>query len=167
MALRESLNRNPIFVLGIVAVAVLFAGILAYRQFRNSSPKLENQAFYSVDDGKTWFLDDAMAIPPFDHNGQPAVRIYLYTCKGNNQPFVGYLERYTDSARKQLLDVREKAKAQASREKALLVAVQAMGIQQSGVEYKKPGDKEWSKTRITVGCPGGRPDDLERVIPGQ
>lgn len=154
-------------IIGLVIVVIAVALFVVFRQVKALSPSMEDQAFFSVDDGKTWFLDNVHQIPPFDHGGQPAVRVYLYTCKGNPQPFVGYMERYTDSARKQLLDLREKAKAQPTREKALMVSMQAMGIQQTGTEYKKPGYKDWSKTSIAVKCDSGRGEDLERVIPGQ
>ena len=34
--------------------------------------------YFSDDDGKTYFQDDASKIAPFDHNGKQAVSAYLF-----------------------------------------------------------------------------------------
>ena len=44
------------------------------------------------DDG-SWFADKAERVPPFDHHGQPAVRLHLFSCDGGKTTFVGYLEK--------------------------------------------------------------------------
>ena len=59
-----------------------------------------SQVFFTDDDGKTWFPDDAKRVPPFDRNGKPAVRAHVYKCGGKT--FVNHMERYTPEAKKKV-----------------------------------------------------------------
>ena len=81
MGVRELIDRKNHLVMGvaIAAIAVALASILILWRHREGPPALGAgvQAFFSDDDGKTWFPDDAMKIPPFDHNGKPAYRAGL------------------------------------------------------------------------------------------
>jgi len=96
MGAREWLNQHPKVAIGggvvivILAIGLVVAQVLAGRHKYPSGPP---QAYYTVDDGKTFFADSTDKVPPFDHEGQPAVTAYVYQCGG--QKFVGYMERFT------------------------------------------------------------------------
>lgn len=65
----------------------------------SSDPAL---AFYSVDDGATWFKDSADRVPPFQHEGKTADQVVLFTADGGKTKFAGYLQRFSTEVKKQL-----------------------------------------------------------------
>ena len=91
--LREHINKNPRLVMGasatITVIAIVF-GILNYAMPGNSN-ELTERAFFTDDDGKTWFVDSATRETPFEQNGKVVVRAYVYKC--GKEPFVNHLER--------------------------------------------------------------------------
>jgi hypothetical protein len=130
MGMREWFNENPratgaiVGVIVLAAVAGVVAQVLANR--RTFPTGLPN-AYYTVDDGKTFFTANMENVPPFDHHGKPAVRAYVYECKG--QRSVGYVERYNAEAHKEMIEKRATVKTQIS-----------------GRELKKPGSATWVKS---------------------
>lgn len=162
MDIRERFNRNPAVTGGAALALIILAGLVIIWQIRSTAPRNEDQAYFTLDDGKTWFIDDITKVPPFEKNGKMAVKAYLYKCKGVDQPFVGYVERFADPVMKQLQELQERtrnAPDQAEKIKQFL-----RGASINGLEYKKPGDQTWTRGPIQVLCPNGRSDDLERVI---
>jgi hypothetical protein len=167
VGIRETLNDNPRLTTGVtVGIIVVVLGIIFW-SMRGSAPagagtKASNQAFFSDDDGKTYFADDAKKLPPFDHNGKEAVLARVYRCGG--KPFVNHLERYTPDAKTQAEATIAKNNG-ASNDPTLLEA-----IRPTGYEVKAPGQKEW----IKFGDPRAgevqrpkcdKPDELEVVSP--
>lgn len=166
MGIREKLNRNPAITTGatiaVIVIALIFIGM---QMFGSRGPAIPTQAYYTIDDGKTWFADDIKKVPPFDHNGQQAVKVYIYKC-GDGEPFVGHLERYTPEA---------KAKVEASRNQPPgqpgAMPPMMMDLEFQGREVKKPGDANWSsmgnmqtaQSIITPRCPEGQ--QVEVVMP--
>ena len=135
MSLREQLLNNAGRVKVLFACIILiFATIIAMELLglRHPRPKGLNQAFYSDDDGKTWFLDDAVKISPFDHGGRQACRAVIFRCADGNL-FVGYLARYSDAQRTQIRNQLSKDPSSVS----FLLASMAMS------EMKKPGEAKW------------------------
>ena len=53
----------------------------------------------TVDDGATYFPDDANKIPPFTKDGKEAVRARVFSCDGGKTKYVAYLERITPKAK--------------------------------------------------------------------
>src|SRR5947207_15643246 len=103
VGVRETLNRYPKItaaVIGVILLAVVYlfwsSGIGGIAAGRSGT-----QAYFSTDDGKSWFVDDAKKIPPFQKNGKDAVRAYVYKCPDGTK-FVSHLERYTPEAKKML-----------------------------------------------------------------
>ncbi len=97
MNFRELVNRRPkLAAASIIAIAVLAIGF----SFQSSrGPKLSGpitQAFFSDDDGKSWFAEDINKPFPFDHNGRQAYRAYVFRCQSGD-PFVGYLASFSDA----------------------------------------------------------------------
>lgn len=95
MGIKETLRNNPVLTGTIAALICVGAiGSLVW-QFSGQSADHERPppAFYSADDGKTWFLDSVRKATPFDHDGSQAYSAVLYRCAGG-KPFVGYLQKW-------------------------------------------------------------------------
>lgn len=132
MGIRQAVNEHPGVSTGVtIGVIVMMLGVILWEAF--SSPHAGSgrvgKAFYSDDDGQTWFADKANKLTPFtDANGKQAVYAYVYKC-GSGKPFVAYLLRASEQERQ---------------------AVQKAGQSPDDVplnlmlsEVKKPGGKEW------------------------
>jgi hypothetical protein len=152
---RQWLNEHPGVAGGIVAAVVALAvGVVVFQVLgaRQKFPTRLPKAFYTVDDGKTFFEAGSENIAPFDHKGQQAVAAYVFECNGKR--FVGYLERYTAGARQKL--IAQKGTPQ---------------DQIYGRELKRPGDSTWVKSgdfaavaKVSdVKCPDGHgmPEPVE------
>jgi hypothetical protein len=152
----------------LVEAARLTFGLLGRWLSPGERPKLAHKVFFTTDDGKTWFADEADKIPPFEKDGKPAYRVYVYRC-GDGKPFVSHLERYTPEAKKLLEEGRANNRLG---DPDLLEK-----IFMNGIEVKDPGtgDEEtnWVKqsdyaraSKITEPrCPDGKQEELEAVVP--
>jgi hypothetical protein len=150
-----------------VVVGVLILAIAGYWWLSGSSDSqsgLPQRAFYSVDDGKTWFEDSASQIAPFDHSGKEAVRAYVFTSDGGKTKWVGYLERCTAQAKTAILNARN-----GKGEPEEIVRRRLGG----GVEVKKPNDTKWVPISDAQGAaaimqpksPTGATDGVQPVEP--
>ena len=84
-SLRELLDKHAypakwaagsLIAVCLMAIAVqLFGG-------HGRGTRRTDQLFYSDDDGKTWFADDASKGSPFDHHGRPAYRAWYFAIRG-------------------------------------------------------------------------------------
>lgn len=92
-------GRGRPFLVKIVTAAFLALSILTLALWllvdRRSLAAGTGRAFFSVDDGKTFFKADAFNIPPFELDGKTAVQALVFTADGGKTRFVGYLMRYT------------------------------------------------------------------------
>jgi hypothetical protein len=158
LSIREKLNRNRPVVIGIASVLILGAFVYIIQQLMGGErPRVPNEAYYTTDDGATYFEDDVNRIPPFDHDGKQAVKAQVYTCGGTN--FVGYLIRYTPEAQKQL---------------AAANGVGVGAIRAVGTEINKPltGDAGWTNSNdkgagriYAIKCPDGSDNAPSVVLP--
>lgn len=133
-----------------------------------TGPQIPTQAYFTVDDGQTWFADDIEKIPPFEHQGQQAVRVQLFTCDGGKTVFPVYLERYSDEAQAAMERIRE---GDARGE----VDVSLYEQFERGQEVKRARDPDapWVRTMnfdrsgeiMTPRCPDGSFENLEPVFP--
>jgi len=64
-------------ICGVIVVAVL--GIVLSTTVASAT----HRAYFSDDDGKTFFVDDIEKIVPFDHDGKPGFRAMVYQCSSN------------------------------------------------------------------------------------
>jgi hypothetical protein len=162
VGIRQKLNEAP--KAGIAAVAVLVVGVYAVVAWEIRSPRFGShvtniRSYYSDDDGQSYFSDESGLMPPFDHHGSPAVRCYVFECKG--QKFVGYLEKYTDDLLKSIntpFDPKHRTEAPLDFNGGSLV--------------KKPGNSEWVKEYsakgqaiVKVQCPDGSGDVPKATYP--
>lgn len=141
MGVREAMNKRPMIATGVAVVVVIAA--IAFAFFRifdvGAAPGASNEterAFFTTDDGKTWFIDDVNRLAPFQHDGKEAVRAYVVECNGKK--FVNHLERYTPEGKQAMLRLREVVK-KGPPPGALVAAAQ-----QRGREVKRPGDSTWA-----------------------
>jgi hypothetical protein len=63
-----------------------------------------DKAFYTIDDGRTWFVDSIYKTPPFDHEGKTAVRAMVYSYDNGRYQFCPFVQRYTSDIKKTLDD---------------------------------------------------------------
>jgi hypothetical protein len=170
MGIREKLNENPRITTGATAgIIVIALGFIIYQLVGGGGPDIPDEAWYTVDDGETFFADDINKIAPFDHEGKQALRAQVFTCDGGTTKFVAYLERYTPEAKSKLEEARSKG-ADAAPDPALWETV-AMG----GMEVKKPKDPNapWVKQMdyqkaaeiMQPKCPDGSTTNIEPVLP--
>lgn len=120
--LRHKVTAMVVLPLSLIAVAV------SVWQYSSGGGGYQGvgRAFYSDDDGVTWFVDSADKIMPFDHNGKPAVGAAV--CAGpDGKQSVAYLMRYTPAALREFEAARAKGQSRSS------VSVSPM------MEAKKPG----------------------------
>jgi hypothetical protein len=159
------LNRHRSLSMALALLAVIgAASYLTWFFWPEPDHSPPAFAWYTVDDGKSWFQDDFERIPPFQHEGKPAVRLHLYSCDGGKTTFVGYLQKLPEEA---FQKYRDKGIDPAKVDDDELAA-------ESGWLAKRPGQPEWvnSKTGgktyfaiVDVHCPEGRPGTLIEVFP--
>ena len=155
MGIRETMNRNPRITLGVItAVVAIAVGYVVVQVLasRRAFPTKSADDYFTVDDGKTFFVASSDKIPPFDYNGKEAVHAYVFQCDGKK--FVGYMERYTRDARQ-----------------SILAGKRTPQIERFGRELKRPGVAEWVKSGdlaveakvADVRCPDGKgvPEAIE------
>lgn len=152
MGIRETINRHSKISTTVVVCAAV-AGLVAIGiELRGNDGKPPSKNFFSIDDGKTWFVDSSQKLPPFDYDGGKAVRCYLF--KGPNGKFVGLLEKYSDRTRAQLAG---RAGTSPSGELPVLV--------------KKPGETEWQsidstqEAMLLMHISGAEGSGIERIMP--
>jgi hypothetical protein len=125
MELIGSLREKP-RIGAIVAVCLIcFAGLAILLELRPEKAPASVGVYFTVDDGKTWFADDAGNCPPFSHDGKPAVRCMIFNAGGSD--FVGFLKKYSDSVRSKMLANIPCSDDEMNR----------------GTLVKKPGDADW------------------------
>jgi hypothetical protein len=158
VALRDTLQKYRGVVVVVVLCLVVYAVWTSINSLRSGAPAIPTQNYYSVDDGKTYFADDNELFAPFDKGGKTAVRAFVFSCSGKK--FVGYLSRYTPSAKKIMDQHMKEVRADRNKPPSTLGVI--MGAS-SDLEYKAPGEQEWvSKHEPAVKCPdGSKPERID------
>ena len=170
MSIRESIQQSPRITAAAAVLVIIGTAVWIYSSSSSDLTQrlLTTRAFYTVDEGKTWFLDDAEKIPPFQHEGRTAYRVQVYSSSGGKNQFAGYLMRYTTDAAKRL-EAAKRGDAAAARiqpGRPMLSLVDELAI--SGTEIKKPGagnawvrrsDIQAAQPILDVRGPDGQPAD--------
>jgi len=163
MGIRESLNKNPgVTTAAVVAIVVAAVAVVYYtnRGPAQSPVKTANGVFYTEDDGATWYPGDYTTLArDLGTSGKPVARACVFRY-GGEEPFVAWLEKYTDSAKGKLIRYYSIASNLSKpppdeMDRDLLV--------------KKPGGKAWvraaqGKEIRTVPAKGGQ--EAKAVTPG-
>jgi hypothetical protein len=155
-----------------LAVVLLIAAGASFVLFRSAGDRAAGPqtpdadlAWYSDDDGKTWFAQKKSRLNYVTRDGRVAYRCWVYTCDGGKTKFAAYLERYAPEAQKQLQAIID---GKRPADPAILE-----GISANGLEVKKPGAGNWisiadpraADLKDPV-CPGGGNDRPQLVPPG-
>ena len=157
MGAREWLNQHPKVAMGggcAIVVLAICCVVAEVRAGRHRYPSGAPDSYFTVDDGKSFFVASSDNVPPFDYGGQPAVTAYVFTC--GHEKFVGYMERFTPKYHDAVV--------------AHGMTPEAMRF---GRELKKPGDAKWlpsgdlrTEAKLTeVHCPNGGADVPVAVEP--
>ena len=96
---KSSTRKTVLIVVGcLLAIGVaVFEWYPRGDTMRNTAPPVPvAKAWYTTDDGQTWFADDDNRVFPFDKAGKKAYRCYVWTCDGGKTEFVSHLERIRD-----------------------------------------------------------------------
>jgi len=135
MGVREGLNSHRRLTIGLTVAVVAFAvGFAAWTIFAGDEKTAGQKIWFSDDDGKTWFKDDATKITPFDHNGKPAVMCFVYTYDGGKTLWAAYLMRH-QAGWKEKVGAFTKHRPSNPRD--------MMAINAPPMEVKKPGANDW------------------------
>ena len=128
--------------MGVAVAILLVAAIsLGYQMFSGREvvgAAAPTSVFYTDDNGKTFFKDDADKLPPFDHNGKQAYRCDVFRDAGGKQ-FVGLIYRFTDSGRQQMQEYLPKKSQDAD-------GAARRAIEERGMQVKPlaaTGDAAW------------------------
>lgn len=78
--------------LAIIGIAVGF--IIVQFFLGNPEPKLSTKGYFTVDDGKTVFVDELGRFAPFKTPQGIAVRAFVFSCDKGKTRFVAYLLRH-------------------------------------------------------------------------
>ncbi len=135
MGIRQTLNDKPVptaIITGVVILLTLIA--LARSACSSGGDGVLTQEFFTIDDGKNYFPDDANKVTPFDYEGKPAYRAKVYRC-ADGTVFVSHLERYSDADKKRIEEAMSAGQAGAVPRGGLSLY--------ANMEVKKPGDTEW------------------------
>ena len=98
MGIRDAINRHPAWAAILSSVAVILVIMVIF--LRNRAVDASHaKVFYTTDDGATFFADDLEKVPPFDHDGKPAVRAFVFTSDGGEHQFVQYLQKFSDDVK--------------------------------------------------------------------
>ena len=162
---RESFLRKPKLPILLLAAIIVALIAVIWNNHRNAvaEANARPQAYFSVDDGATYFVESADLIPPFDYKGKPAYRARVFANDAANQKkWVGYLERYTPQGKSQI----ERARRGEGDPESVVLRVLA-----NSVEVKKPGQSNWvvisdasAKAIVEPKSPDGGPDGIQ-VLP--
>ena len=145
MGIRETLNQYQYIAAGVTIGAIVAAGVFIVSSMKEgATPRYGSVAYYSDDDGASYFEESNKLIPPFDHHGKPAYKAYVFTCSKDKTKWVGYLEGYLPEARTKMQELQasmdELAKqpnaSPPSRDKDPVYALSA--IQTKGLVVKQP-----------------------------
>lgn len=143
MGFRDTLNKNQPIVLGAAMALIVVAGYFIYSQTIGTAQGPLTKAFYTIDDGKTWFRDDINKVAPFDVDGKAAVEAIVASCSGKQ--FAMYLQKCSDEGTKLIesLHEQERRSGQPGSQTKEIMAVKYDPKYQV---CKLPGDQLWIPT---------------------
>ena len=164
MDIRGFIKQRPSLAALLAGVMIVGAAVAIYVQARDLGSSGPGKAFFTTDDGKTFFVDSATRLPPFDKDGKPAYRAHVFECGGKR--VVGFMSGYSPEALKIVEEAQKyKAAGKPPPNMQQLATVGTMGLM-----VKRPGDPVWvpqadavRATAVRVfRCPdGSMPEEVE------
>ena len=111
---RPWLNENPKIAMafggGLIGLALIFITVqLISSCGAGSSGALPSgiKFWFATEDGKEFYADDALLVPPFEKNGKTFYRAAVVKCP-SGQPFVNYIEMYPPEIKAQMEALKKK-----------------------------------------------------------
>ncbi len=138
MAIREAINKKKSVGLGLAIAFLAIAGVILGYGVLPAHRIKGDKAYFTADDGQTWFLDSTYRTPPYDHDGNTAVRAMVYSYDHGDKAFCAYLMRYTDSAKKRLDDAIADAVGH-GKPPSSVGLFNDLQLNRTGMEVKVPG----------------------------
>ena len=93
MSVRESMARRTPVWGGVGACMIVVAlGIVAWQLSNGGTRSRGEKAFYTVDDGRTMFVEVRSKSVPFEHNGKLAYRVHAWRCE-DGSTIISHLSR--------------------------------------------------------------------------
>ena len=147
MGIRESLNKNPQYVTyGTIAIIIVVLVVIFFQVKPASLPAPANAAWYSDDDGTSWFADEINKVTPFINpkTNREAVSAYVYECPDGK--FVAFLEKPEPA-------VKAKWDEWLKKNPGKPLSGDALQLGENGMLVKKPKDKTapWVKAESEAG----------------
>jgi hypothetical protein len=157
MSIRETLNKRPKLTASIAGAVVmaLLAVVYAQSKPRQITIQYADHLFFSDDDGKTFYTDDASNIAPYDHNGKRAVQAMVFHCD-DGAPFVGYLVKYSPATKSAL-------ESYSAHER--ITDMRALAMRQQAMLVKKPGGSRWVPMHPDAATPDTELTSVLSVLP--
>jgi hypothetical protein len=156
MSIREAIAKRPALSTAVALIFLIGALFYVVRSTLHSPSPSAMGAYFTTDEGQTVFTDTVDHFPPFDHGGQLASEVWMFSCDGGKTKFPGFLERYTPQAKARL----ETALADFKSGKSHIPP--APGPADSEVKKPGPGNPWVSRANYqeaqkitTVQCPAG------------
>jgi hypothetical protein len=148
MLIREKLNKHSKLISSVVLIISITCLSVAWTRMRGPSHHfVPGPNYYTTDDSSqaaalaAMFKDDSTKIPPFDHDGKPAFRAYVFTADGGRTKWIAYLERMSDKGLQMMDDINSGKRGSDPG----IIAQAKEGVLSTQMEVKKPGDPEWIK----------------------
>lgn len=142
MGIRETMKEKPAVGVAVGAAFVLFASAMLAWSFWPERRADLLQAWYTVDEGKTWFADSATRVAPFDKDGKQALIAFVYTYAGGSKSFCAYLAKYTPEGKKAMEASMATATSSGKRADAA-VLLGDREFMKHAIVVKRPGDSDW------------------------
>lgn len=167
MGVRQSLNESRKLGFGVGgAVLVVALALLGYQLYGGPSSvgAAPRTAFYTDDNGKTFFEDDIHKVSPFERNGKQAYRADVFQCPDGKR-FVGVIYRHNSSGRQQVEQYITNKTMNKDKGGSILRAIES-----ACMEFKRPAanDRAWrpndsaaiESLHASITCPSGGPATL-------
>ena len=134
-------NRKNLIIFAVLLVAAFAIFFVERGTFdHNAGSGGPSQAYFTDDDGATFFAGPVDQSVPFTKNGKTVNRAHVFKCGG--KLVVGYLSRYTQAHIDAVEHLAELQKNPKNGPPSLAdLHEDVMG--RAGVEVKAPGGKEW------------------------
>jgi hypothetical protein len=136
-SVRDQLNKHPVASSALVAAALVLAVFVIIQYLKRPGYSLPAGAFFTSDDGRTWFEKELTNIPPFESGGGSAVGCSVFAARHDGTQFVGILSKFSDHAKADL-DALVKSGASVS-----AVRQAMMNVPANQRLCKLPGSTEW------------------------
>ena len=162
MAQPKTTSRSKIIGAGAVVVLAAAAVLICRSLWPAQERSGPARAYFTTDEGASLFVDRIDRLPPFEHEGQPALRAHVFSCDGNQTRFVGYLEKADLESAK----LREQAVARG--ESPLEFPDNGPFVKRAGGQNTRwftPKDGKAYADVITVTPPDGAAQNLQEVLP--